>query len=126
MPNPKMNLNNASGVQKLLSELAKDPIKVAKEHGKLSGKCCFCNKALTDEKSTAAGYGPVCSKHYHLEDQYKSGKSFFESLDMITANKVVGLLGPDYQTEKVELLGLGYAATMGMTAIDAQAAKATA
>jgi len=80
MPNPKMNLNNASGVQKLLSELAKDPIKVAKHYATLSGKCAFCNKPLTDAKSTAAGFGPVCAKTYHLQDQYKLGKSFFETV----------------------------------------------
>jgi hypothetical protein len=50
----------------LLQAFAKDPEAVAAEHGKLSGKCCFCNSTLTDERSTAVGYGPVCAKHFGL------------------------------------------------------------
>ncbi len=49
-----------------LSEFAADPVRVASEHGRLTGRCCFCNKALDDERSTAVGYGPVCAGHYGL------------------------------------------------------------
>jgi hypothetical protein len=49
-----------------LAEFAADPVKVAGEHGHLTGNCCFCNLALKDERSTAVGYGPVCAKHYGL------------------------------------------------------------
>lgn len=49
-----------------LSELAADPVRVASEHGRLTGRCCFCNKPLDDERSTAVGYGPVCAGHYGL------------------------------------------------------------
>jgi len=47
-----------------LGELARDPAKVAAEHGKLTGRCCFCNRALSDERSTAVGYGQTCAEHY--------------------------------------------------------------
>jgi Family of unknown function (DUF6011) len=47
-----------------LGELARDPAKVAAEHGKLTGRCCFCNRALSDERSTAVGYGQTCADHY--------------------------------------------------------------
>jgi hypothetical protein len=50
----------------LLRQLARHPAETAAKHGQLTGKCCFCNTALTDEKSTAVGYGPTCAKHYHL------------------------------------------------------------
>lgn len=50
----------------VLKNLAADPAGVAAAHGKLTGKCCFCNSALTDKKSTDVGYGPVCAKHYDL------------------------------------------------------------
>jgi hypothetical protein len=50
----------------LLEALAADPAAVATAHGKLTGKCCFCNSKLTDQKSTDVGYGPVCAKHYDL------------------------------------------------------------
>ena len=36
------------------------------KHGKLTGHCCFCNSELSDEKSTAVGYGPVCAKRWGL------------------------------------------------------------
>jgi hypothetical protein len=46
----------------LLKDFSADPLAVAAEHGRLTGKCCFCNHPLTDPKSTARGYGPVCAK----------------------------------------------------------------
>lgn len=49
-----------------LEAFAADPAKVAAEHGHLTGACCFCNKALTDERSTEVGYGPVCAGHFDL------------------------------------------------------------
>lgn len=53
-------------VLKLLSELSADPAGVAAKFGLLTGRCCFCNKQLEDERSTAVGYGPVCADHYGL------------------------------------------------------------
>lgn len=49
-----------------LTRFAADPIHVAAEHGHLTGRCCFCNRKLTDPKSTEAGYGPVCAQHFGL------------------------------------------------------------
>jgi hypothetical protein len=49
-----------------LQELARDPVRVASEHGRLTGNCCFCNRSLEDERSTSVGYGPVCAGHYGL------------------------------------------------------------
>lgn len=49
-----------------LKRFAAEPAKVASESGRLTGNCCFCNKALTDERSTEVGYGPICAKHYDL------------------------------------------------------------
>jgi Family of unknown function (DUF6011) len=51
-------------IARRLGELAQDPAKVAAEHGKLTGRCCFCNRALSDERSTAVGYGQTCAEHY--------------------------------------------------------------
>lgn len=53
-------------VEKALLDFANDPVKVASDYGKLTGRCCFCGRGLDDERSTAAGYGPVCAKHYGL------------------------------------------------------------
>lgn len=49
-----------------LVELAADPARVATEHGRLTGKCCFCNIALTDGRSTGVGYGRTCAKNWGL------------------------------------------------------------
>lgn len=56
----------APAIAERLAAFAADPVKIASEHGKLTGRCCFCNIALTDERSTAVGYGPICAQHYDL------------------------------------------------------------
>jgi hypothetical protein len=50
----------------LLEELSKDPAGVASRYGKLTGNCCFCGLPLSDERSTAVGYGKICAGHYQL------------------------------------------------------------
>jgi hypothetical protein len=49
-----------------LSALATDPEKVATAYGRLNGRCCFCSRPLTDDRSTAVGYGPDCADHFGL------------------------------------------------------------
>jgi hypothetical protein len=49
-----------------LKTFAGNPAQVAGEQGKLTGSCCFCNLALTDERSTAVGYGATCAKNWGL------------------------------------------------------------
>lgn len=58
-------------VIRVLKALAKDPAKVAEAYGKKYGYCCFCARELTDDRSVAAGYGPVCADHYGLKDDWK-------------------------------------------------------
>lgn len=53
-------------VARLMRKLSENPAEVAAKYGHLTGNCCFCNKKLTDEKSTSVGYGPVCAQHYGL------------------------------------------------------------
>ncbi len=49
-----------------LSRLAMDPVGTVAMYGRLSGKCCFCKKQLTDPPSVEAGYGPICAKRWGL------------------------------------------------------------
>lgn len=49
-----------------LQAFAADPAGHAKAYGRLTGKCCFCRKPLTDERSTAQGYGATCAEKYNL------------------------------------------------------------
>lgn len=58
--------DNTPEVVELLNKLSDDPAGVAAAYGKLTGNCCFCNLPLSDDRSTAVGYGPVCANHYGL------------------------------------------------------------
>jgi hypothetical protein len=60
----------------VLTKLAADPAGVAKEHGKLTGNCCFCNKVLglgEDKRSIVVGFGPRCAEHFGLKAEWLSG-----------------------------------------------------
>lgn len=56
----------AAAVETRLKAFAADPSKVGAEDGLLTGRCAFCRKALTDEKSTAVGYGKKCASNFSL------------------------------------------------------------
>ncbi len=58
----------------LLRRFAADPLTVAREHGHLTGKCCFCNRKLDNETSTALGYGPVCAVKWGLDHSAKAAR----------------------------------------------------
>jgi hypothetical protein len=49
-----------------LRAFAADPAGVAAAFGHLHGACCFCMRALSDDRSTAVGYGPICADHFGL------------------------------------------------------------
>jgi hypothetical protein len=50
----------------LLGHFAEHPAEVAGDHGKLTGRCAFCNLPLSDERSTEVGYGKICASHFNL------------------------------------------------------------
>jgi hypothetical protein len=56
----------AQAISERLKAFAADPAGIAAEHGKLTGRCCFCNIHLSDKRSTAVGYGKTCAAHYGL------------------------------------------------------------
>ena len=51
----------------LLDEFEGNPAEYAAAYGRRTGRCCFCNLALTDTISMGLGYGKVCSGHYRLQ-----------------------------------------------------------
>jgi Family of unknown function (DUF6011) len=57
---------SALSISERLVAFAADPAGIAAEHGRLTGRCCFCNIALSDERSTNVGYGKTCAGHYGL------------------------------------------------------------
>jgi hypothetical protein len=54
------------GLLALLQMFAKDPVTVAKEYAAWCSSCCFCGLELTDPRSVAVSYGPICADHYGL------------------------------------------------------------
>lgn len=53
-------------VAMVLTEFSQDPVQAATAYGKIMGNCCFCNRELTDQRSTDVGYGKDCAAHYGL------------------------------------------------------------
>lgn len=49
-----------------LKAFAENPAAMAAQHGHLTGSCCFCSRDLTDARSVAVGYGPICAANYGL------------------------------------------------------------
>lgn len=53
-------------VRDLLVAFAADPAGYSAAHGRAHGSCCYCGRGLTDSRSLAVGYGPICADHYGL------------------------------------------------------------
>ena len=49
-----------------LRAFACDPAGFAGQHGRVTHNSCFCNLALTDERSQLVGYGPICADNFNL------------------------------------------------------------
>lgn len=49
-----------------LRKLDENPVQQAIMHGKQTGFCCFCSITLTDPRSVAMGYGPICAGNWGL------------------------------------------------------------
>lgn len=54
------------GVRTVIERFAADPVAYTAECGRHSGSCCYCNRALTDARSTSVGYGPICAQRFGL------------------------------------------------------------
>lgn len=50
----------------LLRDFAANPAGMAAAYGHATGCCCFCARDLTDARSVAVGYGPVCAEKFDL------------------------------------------------------------
>lgn len=69
---PNANLGRLGKVEDVLKEFGENPLEVAAKYGKLTGRCAFCSKKLTDEQSVAAGFGKTCAANYNLTAEYKA------------------------------------------------------
>lgn len=62
----KLTAEDVTEIATTLRTFAADPAGEAAKYGRLHGRCCFCMRALKDERSTAVGYGGTCAAHYEL------------------------------------------------------------
>lgn len=65
-PSNRVDHSTQTAINQALIAFAADPVGVASAYGKKTGHCCFCGKALTDERSVHVGYGGTCAEHYGL------------------------------------------------------------
>jgi hypothetical protein len=65
-PGSETGLETATAIKAALLALAQDPVAAAKAYGARTGNCCFCRRLLTDARSTAEGYGPICATRFGL------------------------------------------------------------
>jgi len=75
------------GLTDLLSKLASNPARVAKDYGKLTGNCCFCGKVVGDGKevrSVLAGFGPDCAENYGLKAEWLAAADKAEAAQAVS------------------------------------------
>jgi hypothetical protein len=89
-------------IERFLEEFSQAPAAVAKKYGRLTGRCCFCNTALTDERSTAAGFGPVCADHFGLKAEWKAAVAVLDVADDELAMQRMEAEGDRAQTAREE------------------------
>ena len=49
-----------------LSMINANPLEAAVAYAQATGACSFCGRELTDDRSVAHGYGPICAEKYAL------------------------------------------------------------
>ncbi len=69
-PARQVNPATVDALAALLSEFGRDPNGTAAAYGRATNSCCFCARELTDARSVAAGYGPICAEHYGLSAEW--------------------------------------------------------
>jgi len=104
-PSAKLVPEFLTALTALLQEFSQNPARVAKEHGKLTGHCCFCNKELglgEDKRSVVVGFGPVCADHYGLKAEWLSGVAKAEAKASVEVAEPVAEVAPFTSIEQLE------------------------
>lgn len=65
-PLGSIEVETATAIGRALKAMAQDPDGAARAYGKLTSSCCFCGLELSDDRSIAAGYGPICAAKWGL------------------------------------------------------------
>ena len=75
-------------VRDLMRRFVNDPFGTIFDCGALTGNCCFCRYRLSDERSTAHGYGPVCARNFGLPWRAKRGYAGWQK-DEVTKQREI-------------------------------------
>lgn len=73
---PSRKQDVPAGLVDALVAFAAEPARVAAEHGRRTGRCCFCDLRLNDPTSTAIGYGATCAKRWGQPYGVKVARQF--------------------------------------------------
>lgn len=65
-PSNKFDAATMTAVAGALKAMGENPVEVAAAYGHETSNCCFCGQLLTDPRSVAVGYGPICAGHWGL------------------------------------------------------------
>jgi len=71
-PSRKLTAEFSAELVPVLEQLSTNPIAAVQAYGKLTGNCMFCGLGLSDERSTAAGFGETCAKNWGLHKAWKA------------------------------------------------------
>jgi hypothetical protein len=63
VPNPRFVSETLAAE---IRTFAADPVGVTARAGRTTGRCCYCRRPLSDDRSTAVGYGPICASRFGL------------------------------------------------------------
>jgi hypothetical protein len=105
-----------TGLVELLTEFSANPARVAKDHGKLTGNCCFCNKVLglgKEKRSVLVGFGPDCAENYGLKAEWLAAA---EKAEVATEVAPTLTVSPDAQVE-IDTLAQSLAQCLGSTKV---------
>ena len=82
---PARNITPATmaALSSLLTQFGSDPDTTAAAYGRATNTCCFCRAELTDARSVAAGYGPVCAGNYGLSAAWNTAARTSEAQPML-------------------------------------------
>jgi hypothetical protein len=106
------------GLVELLTELASNPARVAKDYGKLTGNCCFCGKDIgygKEERSVLAGFGPDCAENYGLKAEWLAAAEKAEAKASVAVEPTLTVT-PDAQAA-IDTLAQSLAQCLGSTKV---------
>lgn len=95
--------NTPDDVLIVMEQFRTDPLGTIVRLGKATGRCSFCGSPLSDRRSRAHGYGPVCAKHYSLEWSHDHADEVEAGIENAVSRQVMELRPGVWSVVDVEL-----------------------